>query len=404
MISTPFLARKGARGMVEEALNTPLGLRSRDRPPSAEANGRVSLFEGAWNTKPNVRFEAIPVPLVLALGLLVALLTMACGSDDDAALTEPKAEATPTEPTRVVFMAGFKAQANLPFVAAYVAQDQGYFSDEGLEVDIRHASSGEHLKLLMAGDVDFTTAAAASVLKRRADPELPIVAFALFGQRDQQAFIALSSSEIRTVKDWEGKTFGYKTSQPPGYLALLKANGVDRSKITEVRVGFDPRVLTQGRIDILAAFKSNEPDTLRGLGFDVIVFDQADYGIAGMGLTYITRQDLADQDPDTVERFLRATMRAMEFIFANPDDALTIVMKFAPGENRAHQQFMLQAEMDDAVSDLTRENGLGWMTGRQWKNLYDQLLEFEALTNPFDYRTAFTDRFLKAVYDNGELR
>ena len=123
-----------------------------------------------------------------------------------------------------------------------------------------------------------------------------------------------------------------------------------------------------------------------------------------MGLTYITRQDLADQDPDTVERFLRATMRAMEFIFANPDDALTIVMKFAPGENRAHQQFMLQAEMDDAVSDLTRENGLGWMTGRQWKNLYDQLLEFEALTNPFDYRTAFTDRFLKAVYDNGELR
>ena len=72
----------------------------------------------------------------------------------------------------------------------------------------------------------------------------------------------------------------------------------------------------------------------------------------------------------------------MEFIFANPDDALTIVMKFAPGENRAHQQFMLQAEMDDAVSDLTRENGLGWMTGRQWKNLYDQLLEFEAPHQP----------------------
>ncbi len=206
------------------------------------------------------------------------------------------------------------------------------------------------------------------------------------------------------MKDWEGKTFGYKTSQPPGYLALLKANGVDRSKITEVRVGFDPRVLIQGRIDILAAFKSNEPDTLRRLGFDVVVFDQADYGIAGMGLTYITRQDLADRDPDTVERFLRATMRAMEFIFANPDDALDIVMKFAPGENRAHQQFMLQAEMDDAVNDLTRENGLGWMTGQQWKDLYDQLLEFEALTDPFDYRTAFTDRFLKAVYDDGKLR
>ena len=44
------------------------------------------------------------------------------------------------EPDKVVFMAGFKAQANLPFVAAYVAEDKGYFEDQGLEVDIKHAS------------------------------------------------------------------------------------------------------------------------------------------------------------------------------------------------------------------------------------------------------------------------
>ena len=74
------------------------------------------------------------------------------------------------EPEKVVFMAGYKPQANLPFAAAYIAQEKGYFEEQGLDVEIRHASSGEHLQLLMSGDVDFTTADAASVLKRRVRP------------------------------------------------------------------------------------------------------------------------------------------------------------------------------------------------------------------------------------------
>ena len=41
---------------------------------------------------------------------------------------------------------------------------------------------------------------------------------------------------------------------------------------------------------------------------------------------------------------------------------------------------------------------LGWMTDNQWKALYEQLLKFDALPGPFDYQTAYTDRFLKAAY------
>ena len=190
-----------------------------------------------------------------------------------------------SEPDKVVFMAGFRAQANLPFVAAYVAQEKGYFEEQGLDVEIRHASSGEHLKLLLSGDVDFTTAAASSVLKRRSDPGLPIVAFALFGQQGQQAYVSMGNSGINTPKDWEGRTFGYKISVPPDYLAILEANGVDRSKIDEVKVGFDPRVLTEGRVDVLAVFNSNEPDTIRRLGFTVNTWEPETYGVPNLGLT-----------------------------------------------------------------------------------------------------------------------
>ncbi len=328
---------------------------------------------------------------------LIALAAIA------AALAIGTIACAPTEPDRVVFMAGYKPQANLPFVAAYVAQEKGFFDAQGLDVEIRHASSGEHLQLLMSGDVDFTTADAASVLKRRSDPGLPVVAFALFGQRGQQGFLALGDNGIATPSDWEGKTFGYKVSLPPDYLAILESQQVDRSSIQEVRVGFDPRVLTEGQIDILAVFKSNEPDTLRRMGFDVTLWDPADFGVPSLGLTYITRDELAESDSDKVERFLKATMKALEYAQNNRDAAVEIVLKYAPEEDPAHQRYMLDTELADAVSPLTQERGLGRMTAAQWQALYDHLTMHEALPKPFDYNDAFDEQFLNAIYDGNTL-
>ena len=307
-----------------------------------------------------------------------------------------------TDPKSVTFMAGFRPQANLPFVAAYVAEEKGFFEEQGLNVEILH-STGEHLNLLMAGEVDFTTVDGNSVLQRRADPGLPIVAIALFGQRGQQAFLALSDSGINAPKDWEGKTFGYKVSIPPDYLAILEAEGVDRSRIQEVRVGFDPRVLTEGQVDVLAAFKSNEPNVIRGMGFDVNVFDAADYGVPTLGLTYIVRQEQIDEDSDTVERFLKATMKGLEFAAANTEETLDIVLKYAEGADREHMRFMLEAEFADAVSPHTDANGLGWMSEEQWQEFHDSLLKYGALSGSQDVGSAFTDEFLEDIYENGNV-
>ena len=307
-----------------------------------------------------------------------------------------------SEPKTVRFMAGFRPQANLPFVAAYVAQEKGYFEEQGLDVEIQH-STGEHLNLLMSGEVDFTTVDGNSVLQRRAEPGLPIVAIALFGQRGQQAFLALSDSGISAPKDWEGKTFGYKVTIPVDYLAILEAEGVDRSQIQEVRVGFDPRVLTEGQVDVLAAFKSNEPNVIRGLGFDVNMFDAADYGVPTLGLTYIVRQEQIDEDSDTVERFLKATMKGLEFAAANTEETLDIVLKYAEGADREHMRFMLDAEFADSVSPLTDTNGLGWMSEEQWQEFHDSLLKYGALPGSQDVSAAFTDDFLEDIYEDGKV-
>lgn len=337
----------------------------------------------------------------------LALASAACREEETPpAAQEETAESSVTlleeeAPRAVAFMAGFKPQANLPFVSAYVAQEKGYFAEQGLEVEIRHAAQGEHLSLLMADEVQFTTADANTVLQRRAEPGLPIVAISLFGQRGQQAFLALADSGISSPKDWEGKTFGYKVSVPPDYLAILEAAGVERSRIEEVRVGFDPRVLTEGNVDVLAAFKSNEPNVIRNLGFETVMFDAADFGVPTLGLTYITRQDAIDEDADTTRRFLKATMKGAEFA-ADPDneeEMLDIVLKYAENEDREHMRFMLAAELADAASDGTESKGLGWMTAEQWRAFHDSLVKYGALAEPIEVESAFTTRFLEEIYE-----
>jgi ABC-type nitrate/sulfonate/bicarbonate transport system substrate-binding protein len=100
--------------------------------------------------------------------------------------------AEPAAPLSLTFMAGYKPQANLPFVGVYVAQEKGYFAAENLDVIIEHSpGQGQHLQMVATGKVQVTTQDAAVLLKRRADPGLPLVSIALIGQQGQQAFAAL---------------------------------------------------------------------------------------------------------------------------------------------------------------------------------------------------------------------
>jgi ABC-type nitrate/sulfonate/bicarbonate transport system substrate-binding protein len=300
-------------------------------------------------------------------------------------------------------MAGFKPQANLPFVAVYVAQERGYFRAQGLEVAIEHATQSENVRLLAAGRIQFSTADAANVVKWSSDEDLPIVSVALFGQRGQQAFAVRSDSGIASPKDWEGRLVGYKGTPSADYLAILKAAGVDRGKVREVPVGFDPRVFAERRVDVYPLFKSNEPDILARLGVALRLFDAAAYGVPTLGLALVTSRDMIDRSPDVVRRFVRASLRGLADAVADREAAVDAVMKYAPGEDRAHQRFMLDAEIADAESELTRANGLAWQSADQWSAMERSLLDVGAIARPVGAARVETDAFLRDSYRDGRL-
>lgn len=331
--------------------------------------------------------------LITVAVLLVA--AMAC-SDDEESGGGGSPTAIPME--KITFVAGFKHQANLPFVGAYVAKEKGFFAEEGLDVEIRDvATPGDNFKFLAANEAQVTTADAQVLLERRAgDPALDLVAVALIGQQGQQGFAVLTESGIQTPKDWEGKTAGYKGSQvTPDYLAILASQGVKREDVSEVKVGFAPQVLTEGQVDIFPVFISNEPDTLRALGFETRVFEAADYGAPTLGLTYAVMGDYAAANPEIVGRFVRAALKGIAYADKNREEAIEIVLKYAPMADRAHEMFTLDTELDAAKMGEAEARGVGWQTEEQWQKLHDYLVQYGALSGPLDdVKAAYTTEFL----------
>jgi ABC-type nitrate/sulfonate/bicarbonate transport system substrate-binding protein len=323
----------------------------------------------------------ILVGVAIALGALLA----ACS-------------AAPTEPPVVAmtFMAGYKPQANLPFVGVYVAQEKGFFDRLGLQVTIEHSPGrGEHLQLTTAGKVHVTTQDAAVLLKRRADPGLPLKSIALIGQRGQQAFAALASSGLRTPRDWEGHLVGYKGTPPPDLFALMQAAGADPDKVELVNVGFDPRVLTEGQVDVYPVFKSNEPFLIRSWGYDLILWDPADYGIPTLGLTYVTSEATLQAEPDMLARFLRAALQGIAYAAENPQEAVEIVLRYAgPQADPQHMRYMLETELRDMRSQVTERYGPGWQTTEQWQALADLLVVAGAMP-PLQVDQVFTHEVLE---------
>ena len=321
------------------------------------------------------------------------------------------AQATPTtvapEPTPtavelmpMTFMAGYKPQANLPFVGVYVAKAKGFFVEEGLDVTVEHsAGQGQHLQLLSAGKVQVTNQDAAVLLQRRADPGLPLVAFALIGQKGQQAYAALKSSGIQSPKDWEGHTVGYKGTPPPDLFALIAAAGADPDKIELVNVGFDPRLLTEGTVDVYPVFKSNEPYMIKSWGYELNLWAAEDFGVPSLGLTYVTSEDILQNQPELLTRFLRGALRGIQYASEHPDEAIEITLTYTgPETDPAHMRFMLDAELKDAQSDLTAKNGWGWQTKEQWQALAD-MLKAQGLPVEDDISGAFTTQILEAARD-----
>lgn len=254
---------------------------------------------------------------VLALALFVALcgVTKAAGAAQKITITVPS--------------------INL-FEAPYlVAQQKGYFADEGLDVDFLVANGGVATPALISGSVVASASSASAVAAIMKGAPLRVVLV----QQDRAVYQLWSTRpDVRTLADLKGKQIGIETRGDAGEVSTriaFQAAGLGLDFATFVPLG--TANASSAVSGVLPAFVLATTDiaALKSAGGLDKAHLVMDYGLSvqlpinGMAVS----QKLIAEQPELLQKMLRAIVKGLRYARAFKAQTIAIVMKLAPNEN-----------------------------------------------------------------------
>ena len=229
-------------------------------------------------------------------------------------LTPPSLAATPNKRVALVF-ADFSERSGFLFVA----KDQGFFEEQGLDADVVQVRSGPvAISAVAAGEAQFyaVSATGASLGAMAGGLDLVFVA-GLINKLD--GYFAVSP-KIRTPQDLKGKTLGVQSIGGGIWMftqIVLDHWGLnpERDKI-QIRVVGDDSLLAQavmtGVVDGAILGWAFSRVILRNGGLLLAELPKLNVAYQGTGL--VARKSFVNKSPDVLEKTLKAVVRSNRFI------------------------------------------------------------------------------------------
>ena len=239
------------------------------------------------------------------------------------------------------------------FAGYYVAQEKGYYKDEGLDVTILPGGPDIAPEQVIAGGgadviVDWMPAALAAREKG-----LPLGNIAQPFKHSGLMLTCLKESGVASPADFKGKTLGvwffgneYPFLSWMSKLGLSTAGGADG--VTVLKQGFNVDPLLQKQAACISTMTYNEYGQVLEAGIkpeDLITFKYEDEGVATLedGL-YVLEDNLKDPAfEEKMVKFVRASMKGWKDAEADPDAAAAIVLEAdeTGAQTELHQKFMM---------------------------------------------------------------
>ena len=208
----------------------------------------------------------------------------------------------------------------------FVAEQQGFFADEGLQVTFQRRPFGKlALDALLQGEAEVATVAETPIMFASFG-KTPFSIIANYMTSGEHSLVARTDRGIRQVTDLRGRRVGVSVGTSAHYFlhVLLSDQGLTEADIERVSVPAPEQVaaLTEGRVDAVAAFAPYSTQCRLALGDAALSFPA---GIRYTGFTaLVVSREIAQQRPATALRLLRATDRAITWMRNHRREAIVL--------------------------------------------------------------------------------
>jgi NitT/TauT family transport system substrate-binding protein len=267
--------------------------------------------------------------------------------------------------------------ANVTYLPFYAAKQNGYYKEEGLDVEFILMPANLASTAVLTGDIDYNGAVTGVV--GAAIKGQPIKAVIFTMRSPVQGLMA--KPEIKDVQQLKGKKIGVSSPGSTTDIAtryVLKRQGLEFGRdYSIVFVATEPGRLAALEAGVIDSAMLSVPENIlaRQKGFNELAFsaDFIEFPQNGFG----TSTKKIKENPDEVQRMVRATLRGLMFVSdkKNKDASLDIITKTWAVKSRA-----MASEMYDYMVRVMLRDGSINMTGLQ--ALVDQQRESAKVTEP----------------------
>ena len=286
--------------------------------------------------------------------------------------------------------------ANTNHTGMYVALDQGYYAGEGLDVKIVEPTEGATATLIAVGKGDFGISYQEDVtIALTSEDPLPIKAVATIIQHNTSGFATYADKDIKSPKDFEGKT--YAGWGGPGEEAVLKAvmakDGADFSRLSMVISDGSGFEALKNNVDVMWFFEAwdNVKCKMNDFPINYMEVRQLDERLDYYTPVIIANEKTLDNNPEMVEKFLKATEKGYRYAMENPAESAAILQKYAPDYSlemlTMSQEYLAGKYMEDTDS-------WGVMKDEVWDRYTDFMVEYGVIKEAIPASECYTNEFL----------
>jgi NitT/TauT family transport system substrate-binding protein len=239
------------------------------------------------------------------------------------------------------------------FAGYYVAQDQGFYDAEGLDVTIKPGGPDvAPAQVIAGGGADVVLDWMPSALATR-EKGVNLVNIAQPFKSSGMMLTCRKDTGIKSPADFKGKTLGvwfYGNEYP--FLSWMSQLGLptdgSAGGVTVLKQGFNVDPILQKQADCVSTMTYNEYWQIIDAGLsadELVVFKYQDQGVATLedGI-YVMEDRLKDPAfEDQMVRFVRASMKGWKWAEENPDKAADIVLENdgSGAQTEKHQRRMM---------------------------------------------------------------
>lgn len=287
------------------------------------------------------------------------------------------------------------------FAGIFVANDLGFYEEEGLEVEINEFRANDSvLNDLKTSESHFGLMSANEFLSYYSKGE-DLKAIAAFYQISPYVIASLKRQNILSPIEFKGKRLGVKGGGGAEALTvfdlLLLSAGLEPDDVEFVNLPLGPSEredLLDERADIIGFYRTRLYQfDKEGLNYNLVLPEQ--YGAALYNDVLVAQNSFLEAYPDIAERFLRATIKGWEYAYDNQDEAVAITLRYVT--QQGYRDIEYEKYILETSEALMRPEGkiqIGQMTLEKWYQAYGALRARGFLNRDFDVADAFTLEYL----------